>query len=83
MKNVIVNFSFALKQDILVYENGVCTQQLKIKTDNVVNTLRELIKDSNVERVSFVGNKNYSLKFAERLKTDFTNNNIECDFISK
>lgn len=78
--NLIVNFRpFVLKQQILVYQEGVCIKQAYVPMNDVVPTVDILCKEYNIPRVNLCGNTHYTSKFAEKLQTRFANNNREIE----
>lgn len=87
MQKLIVRVHpFAVQQCIFIYDNEKADiPKVYTKTDNLVLTLSELVKEKNITRIDLAGPKNYTKGVKEQLEemqfTLYNKNALEINII--
>lgn len=84
MGNIIVNFKpFISEQEILVYIDGACVKQKRVKIEDVTNVVYGLKSNYVIDVINLVGNKDYVSKFKAELMTKFEKDNVEINIVER
>lgn len=84
MKHIIVNFNvFDLKQDIYVYDNGVCVKQTKVPLSQVTDIVAALRNEYDIKQVDLYGNEDFLSRFKAQMGTNFNFAECEINIIQK
>ena len=70
--NLIVSIGpFLFKQNILIYQDGVCVKQDNVSMGQVHDKISQYCKLYDISIVNLCGNKSFVNKFAKNLNTKF------------
>ncbi len=65
--------TFVLKQEVCVYENGICKEIVKCTTPEVEKVLVGLMEKYNIYQVDMAGSRPYCFKIKEHLQSKYSN----------
>lgn len=84
MDHIIVNFCpFTMNQNVLVYQNGVCVEQLSLPIERIKDSVFGLKNKYNISQIDLCGNQDYLSKIKAEMLTDFKNENCNINIYSK
>lgn len=73
--NIVVMFHpFEIQQDVMVYQNGECVNQLHPALNDTVKTLCGLNNQYHIDRINLCGIPAFVNKYVRELKSQFSNN---------
>lgn len=79
MKNIVVNLStmFVLEQDVYYYEDGDCVEKRKVSMNNLNNTIEQLRKKYQVQKITIAGPMEYAAQIGKEISMTFDNCAVE------
>lgn len=84
MDRIIVDFRpFTLGQGIMVYQDGNCTEHVKVSVDEIPDTVNGLREKYNINQIDLCGNADYLSRFKAELSLKFGENKAEINIIGR
>lgn len=77
---IICIHPFIMRQEVMVYQNGVCVKHTDCTMDEVAKVCYNLCKEYNIHRVDLAGVIKYCSKIKEDLLTPDKYDNFEFEF---
>lgn len=82
MNHIIVDFQpFVLKQNVLVYKEGVCIDQVLVEAEHVTDAVNALSKQYDIKQIDLCGSRNYLSRYQKEMYSKFANNDYKIDIL--
>lgn len=75
--HIIIDYKpFIFFQNILVYVNGACVENMQVPIEGISNAVKELKNKYDITRIDLCGNSDYLSKFKSEIADAINDNNL-------